>query len=434
MTGTPIGWCACAGVQRPICIPPDVRGEHVHLIGRPATGKSTVMESMILHDVGQGHGVAVLDPHGGLVQRIAGLLSGERAKRVIYIDPGDPDWVPWWNPIDCRSGLEIGRVTDGLVRAFWSFSTGWSDRTEHLLRHAIFAALRLPRGSLLDVWDILHPRSNKGRRLRAQAIKVADNRAAKLFWRHDFDRYTSADLAPAQHKLSKLLTSGTVSLMLSQDDSAFDLRSIMDSGGVLLMDLSTLGPEAREMLGCFTLSLLHLAALGRGSASTGAHRPFHIYCDDAHRFTTDAIEDLIAETRRFSVSLTLAHQYLSQFTTRHTDVLSSVGSTIIFNVDAKDAQQLTASLRGMVDLDDLISLETGCAIARIGTQVVRLETRTPLNVPRGNCRDLIMARSRAKYCRPTAHVKKAIAARDQQLKTLRSGKSPEGGGHAGRQV
>ena len=54
--GTPLGHRNRAGFRQPVCIPPDVRGRHVHLIGRPGMGKSTVMESMILHDVRQGHG------------------------------------------------------------------------------------------------------------------------------------------------------------------------------------------------------------------------------------------------------------------------------------------------------------------------------------------------------------------------------------------
>ena len=117
---------------------------------------------------------------------------------------------------------------------------------------------------------------------------------------------------------------------------------------------------------------------------------------------TDAMEDLIAETRKFNVSLTLAHQYMSQFSRDKGDALSSVGSTIVFNVDTKDANHLKKDLQGLVDLKDLITLEVGHAVARIGTHVVRLATCMPLSIPKDNCRDLIIAQSRAKYCRPTA--------------------------------
>jgi len=63
----------------------------------------------------------------------------------------------------------------------------------------------------------------------------------KTFWNHDFEQYVRADLNPPQNKLGKLVTLGTVGLMFSQRESAFEFRDIMDSGKVLLFDLSNLG-------------------------------------------------------------------------------------------------------------------------------------------------------------------------------------------------
>ena len=196
--------------------------------------------------------------------------------------------------------------------------------------------------------------------------------------------------------------------MLSQRDSLFNLRDIMDTGRILLVDLSNVGPEVLEILGCFMLSLLHISALGRRDAPTESLLPFHIYCDEAHRFLTDAIEDMIAETRKFNVSLTLAHQYLSQFGTRQADSLLNVGSTIIFNVDTKNARHLRKDLQDKVEIEELITLEIGRAIARIDNQVVRVKTHYPLEIPENHCRDRIIAQSRAHYYRPVEEVRRAI--------------------------
>ena len=276
LLGTPVGICSYAGTEQVVCIPPEFRSSHTHLIGRTGTGKSSVMESMVLHDVRQGHGVAVLDPHGRLVQRLLLLLPRECVDRVIYINPGDPDWIPIWNPLRCRSAFGPSRIADDLVAAFKSFVTGWGDRLEHLLRHALIGVLHLPQASLLDVSNLLRQKSEESRRLKSMILKSVEDEPLRTFWRHDFDRYKSADLAPPQHKLSKLLTSGTVSLMLSQSETSFDLRDVMDSGKILLIDLSSIGTEVREILGCFILSLLHLTALGRNSLSGEEQRPFHI--------------------------------------------------------------------------------------------------------------------------------------------------------------
>jgi len=280
----------------------------------------------------------VLDPHGRLVRRLLGLIPEACADRVIYFNPGDLDWVPIWNPLRTAGRMDPGRVADELVGAFKSFVTGWGDRLEHLLRHALFGLLHVEGACLLDVANLLRRKSRESRLLRPQVIRNLRSEAARQFWMSDFDRYSNADLSPAQHKLSKLLMSGSVSLMLSQSDTSFDLFDVMNSCKVLLVDLSGIGPGVRDILGCFILSLLHLNALRRSSAEDAA--PFHVYCDEAHHFVTDAIEDLIAETRKFNVSLTLAHQYLRQFALQKCDALTTVGSTVLFRLDMHDAQYL----------------------------------------------------------------------------------------------
>jgi hypothetical protein len=111
---------------------------------------------------------------------------------------------------------------------------------------------------------------------------------------------------------------------------------------------------------------------------------------------------------KYNVGLTLAHQYMKQFSSRKTDALSSVGATIIFNVNTKDARYLVDDLRGLVEVDDLITLDVGEAILRAGTEVVRLATFEPPELQQPNCRDRIVAESRRRYCRPAHEVRDAV--------------------------
>jgi len=411
--GTRIGTCNYAGRAMPVHIPARMRGRHTHLIGRSDMGKSSLMERMILDDIAQGHGVAVLDPHGDLVERLLCLLPEREIERTIYFNPGDPDFVPLWNPLQPIAGQDIGRTADDLVGAFKSFVTHWGDRLEHLLRHAFFAFLHLPGSTLLDVANILQNKSPYAEHMRDVFKDTIDNEVARRFWIHDFKNYGKDDLGPPRNKLSKLLVNRTVSLMLSQPDCAFNFRRIMDEGMIFLADLSTVGTEVREVLGCLILSLLHLTALSRSDTVPEERRPFRTYCDEAHRFITDALEDLIAETRKYHVGLTLAHQYMKQFSSRKTDALSSVGATIIFNVNTKDARYLVDDLRGLVEIDDLITLDVGEAILRAGTEVVRVSTFEPPELQQPNCRDRIVAESRRRYCKPAHEVRHAIHSRCQ---------------------
>jgi hypothetical protein len=402
--GTLLGYCDSAGDSHPICVPAELRSKHIHTLGRTGCGKSTLIERMVIQEIMRGEGVAVFDPHGLLVKRLLRLIPVELAHRIIYANPGDPEHTLLWNPLrppapDTVPGMDRGRVADDIVSAFKSFVTGWGDRLEHLLRHSIAAIMKLPDGTLRDVADLLRRESKASETLRQRILAQLDDDFERQFWLEDFDNYANSDIHPPQHKLSKLLASAPVRRMLSQPDSAFSLRDIMDSGKILLLDLSTVGSETRDILGCFFLSLLHLAALSRSSA-TQRCRAFHIFCDEAHRFLTDAMEDLIAETRKFDVSLTLAHQNLSQFADRKVGALSNVGTTVLFDIDGKDAHYLLKDMLGKVEETDLVGQPVGHAVARIGSQVVRIRTADRLPEPAHSAEAGILDHCYRHYYRP----------------------------------
>jgi hypothetical protein len=121
-------------------------------------------------------------------------------------------------------------------------------------------------------------------------------------------------------------------------------------------------------------------------------REFRIYCDEAPRFVTDSLEDLITDARKYNVGLTLAHQYMRQLDRRKGDALANVGSKVIFAVDRTDAEYLTKNLLGMVRTEDLIAQPDYNAIARIGQKVVRIRTYKPPDTPLKNgCHDQLLA-------------------------------------------
>ena len=395
--GTPLGYCDVAGHETPVCIPLEVRPKHVHIIGRSGTGKSTMIEHMIIDDVERGCGVVLLDPHGDLVDRVLALVPDEHVERTIYFNAGDPDWVPLWNPFRPIPGHDIGRTADDLVNAFKSFVDGWGDRLEHLLRHLFHGVLHLPSSSLLQVSSLLRTDSDRSEALRTAIRKALEPGPAHDFWNHDLKGYRKDDLGPPRNKLSKLLLSGTVSAMFSQPASAISLHDIMSRGMVLLADLSTVGSQVRGLLGSLMLAKLWLAALARRAVPLHERRAFHIYADEAHRFVTDTLEECIVEMRKYNVSLTMAHQFMGQFSSLKASALSGVGTTIMFTVNKKDAEFLRRDLREQVAIEDLLQLRDFEALARIDGEIVRLRTREPKIISQASNRQRIIEQSLARY-------------------------------------
>ena len=198
------------------------------------------MENMILQDIEENHGVAVIDPHGDTINRLLKLIPQEKIKSTIYIDFGDSDWIPIWNPLKRVPGQSIGRTADDLVSSFKSIikSNAWGDRLEHLLRNGFNGLLHLDDSTFYDLLIVFEQSKNLSRekRILTNLIKDAiDNPVAKRFWDKDFSSYRRDDFTPPHHKLSKLLNSDeSVSLMLTQPDNYLDFKNIMDSGKILL--------------------------------------------------------------------------------------------------------------------------------------------------------------------------------------------------------
>ena len=397
--GISVGVASVAGEEHPVRIQPRVRHAHVHLLGVPGKGKSSLMKAMALQDICNNEGVLLLDPHGGVARELLHLVPREHAGRVIYLHFGDPELIPLWNPLTPPPGVDPGIVTDEIIRALRSFMTGWGDRLEHLLRLTILSLLQVPGSTMHDISTLLSYKSEKAKEMVQTILAATNNSMVHRFWNSDFSKYGPSDLTPPQHKLSKLLASGAVGAMLSHPENSFSLRQLMDDGGILLVDLSGIGTDLCDAVGAMMLSLTYTAALGRPPLEDKPFRPFHIYADEAHRFMTDAMAKIIDETRKFRVSLTLAHQRFSQFGRQDQHALSDCRTSVFFALNTEDAARVARTMQNRVDAEDLLSLPCGQAIAHIDGQLTELRTPHPDSLPKGGAADHILQRSHATHYR-----------------------------------
>jgi hypothetical protein len=62
------------------------RRSHMYAIGKTGTGKSTLLKTLILQDMERGEGLALLDPHGDLVEEVVFQVPPRRRGDLIYLD------------------------------------------------------------------------------------------------------------------------------------------------------------------------------------------------------------------------------------------------------------------------------------------------------------------------------------------------------------
>lgn len=402
--GIRIGRTVRTAQPRDVFIPHNMESSHVHIIGRPRMGKSYLLNQICL-EAASGHGLAILDPHDDLAEMFMGCLREEWLDRVVFLDFGDPYHIPIWNPLAQREGVRPSRITDDFLGAFARVTTGWGDRLETLLRQAFYGLIQTGCGTVADAATLFTRQAKERDTIRRRILDAVSNTRAREFWTHEFPHYREEQVMPVMHKLTKLLLDDTLDLVLSQPINRVDFREIMDKGMLLVVKLSGLGPGRGDLLGSLILSLLHLTALTRSEIPPEERRPFTVCADEGHRFVTDSTEHMIAETRKYNVSLLIAHQSLGQFEKDQVDALGMVGTTIAFNVMANDASHMAKLLGPDVDPKDLTRLDEREALVRIHTDLVRITTPWMDTPPNEALRQRAKELSWQRYCRPASELR-----------------------------
>jgi energy-coupling factor transporter ATP-binding protein EcfA2 len=389
--GITLGIANYGGKDVKICIPDSHRSSHVRVIGRTGSGKSTLLENMILRDIHHKTGFMVIDDQGDLINKIINNLPRECVARAVYLNFAHQEETIQYNPLHVSEFEDVYVKGEGIVLAIKSFieENGWGDRLEYILRACIFSLLKLDRQgisvNLNDIQNLLLKNSKKiksfwhSRRdfLLKAIIDIEDNSALLRFWKYEFPRYRPDETAAIAHKLGKLLF-GNLSDVLSLYSNAICFRKFMDNKNLVFVDLTSFSSMQKSVMGCFLLMQLHSATLGRALEPLEKRTPFHVYIDEAYKYSPQGLENILVESRKFGVGYHLFHQYIDQFDTQKKEALKGVGTNIIFKVGTTEATKLAPIVYDKYSADDLINLLSFHAIARIDTEIVKFKTLPPI--------------------------------------------------------
>ena len=322
------------------------RSTHTYVIGQPGSGKSRAIESWVMQDIKAGKAVGVIDPHGDLYNNLLTRLSDYPLlwKKIVLFDPLDEKWVVGFNPLDAVSNLPIERLaiymTDIVIKV-WKIQPEQAPRTVWLLTNT-FLALSSSGSSLLEL-----PRFLTDPEFRMLLMPKISSEAVRNYFLNEYPEKHSNALqwaAPILNKLGNLIFDPQIRTIFT-GKSTINFRQIMDSGKILLVNLpkGIIGEELSSLLAAFIVALIQKAALSR--ASTHNRQSFYLYLDEFQNYTTNNIKDILSESRKYSLSMTLAHQYLDQLSSDlRSAVLNTVGTIVCFRVGYKDATVLVKEI------------------------------------------------------------------------------------------
>ena len=402
------------GETVPVFLTADQRVRHTHIIGSNGTGKSSLLLNLIRQDIENGDGVAVLDPHGDLIDQILGCIPEDRINDVVLVDPSDFEFPIGFNILQAHSEEEKRLIASDLVGVFRRLATSWGDQMDTVLQNAILVILESSRGgTLADLRRfLLEPV------YRTEFLTTVQDPELIYYWEKVFPQLGGGkSIGSVLTRLQDFFSQKPLRNMVSQRDSRLKFADIMDGGKIFLAKLSEglCGEENSYLLGTLLVSKFQQLAMARQAQKQDVRRDFWLYIDEFQHFITPSMAKILTGARKYRLGLTLAHQELHQLQSDPkvaSAVMTQPCTRIVLRVGDDDAKKLG---EGFVSFDakSLTRLEKFHAIVRVEQNDFdfNLALRKP-EPPDGDAERtaVIIAASRAKYATPRAEVEAMLLA------------------------
>ncbi|MBP6916800.1 ATP-binding protein [Candidatus Saccharibacteria bacterium] len=430
--GLLLGYNVFRGVKKPIRLSENDRRRHIYVVGQTGTGKSKFLENLAVQDMLEGRGFAFVDPHGDSAEVLLGMVPKERTEDIIYFCPADMDYPMGLNIFEYQTEDQkdflIQEAIAMLYKLYDPMHQGiMGPRYEHLFRNAALAVMADPAGgTFIDI-----PKLFRDPQYVNQKLKYVKDNTVREFWLKEIPQsQRSSEFGDMTNwfnsKFGAFLSNQMMRNIIGQTKSAFDIREIMDSGKILLVNLSKgrTGELNSQLLGMIFVMKFQAAAMSRANVPEDQRRDFCLYVDEFQNFSTESFATILSEARKYRLSLTVANQFVSQLSDEIRDaVFGNIGTIVAHRVGISDAELLAKYFDPVFDVDDLERLPTANTIVHMLIGGVPAQPFSMVNLPmlaHGNKQlaDALKQLSAAKYGKPKSIVEAEIFKRLETVKPV----------------
>jgi len=393
--------------QRKFGIKTDDRRRHMYMLGKTGMGKTTILENLVLSDIYAGHGVCYIDPHGDAAQKLLDFIPSNRINDVVYFNPGDVENPIGFNIFEVKDESQKHLIASGLMGVFKKiWPDVWSARMEYILMNTILALLDAPGSSLLGITRILVDEE-----YRKRVVSLIQDPVVKSFWVKEFaswqEKYRTEAVAPVQNKVGQFLSARIIRNIVAQVKSTIDMRDIMDSRKIFIVNLSKglIGEENMRLLGGMLITKLQMTVMERVDTPEEDRLDFYLYVDEFQNFANESFASILSEARKYRLNLVVAHQYIEQMDEEtRAAVFGNVGTLLMFRVGAADAEVLEQEFTPTFTAEDLVNLRKFDVYLKLmingaASEPFSATTLPPIGNPTGSVEKVIRV-SRERYSRP----------------------------------
>ncbi|NBS41492.1 type IV secretory system conjugative DNA transfer family protein [bacterium] len=345
-----LGYNVYRGVKTPIWMKAPDRLRHMYVMGKSGAGKSEMIATLAIQDILMGHGVAVIDPHGDLIEHILGNIPKERIDDVIHFNPSDLDRPMGLNMLESPTDDKRDNVASEMISIFYKLFPPEmiGPMFEHQMRNVmltLMADIKNP-GTVAEI-----PRMFSDQEFADGWVAKVKDPVVRAFWEKEMaktsDFHKSEMLGYLISKVGRFVENEMMRNIIGQQHSSFNFRQVMDEGKIFLCNLAKgkTGDINADLLGMIIVTKLQMAALERADMAEADRKSFFLYIDEFQNFVTDSIATILSEARKYRLALIIAHQYIGQLSknndTKIKDaVFGNVGTMMVARIGPEDVDTL----------------------------------------------------------------------------------------------
>lgn len=351
-------------------LPDSERSKGLYIAGNPGSGKSSLIQNLVLRDIYAGYGVCVIDPSGDLIRKV------DSQDAIV-------DWIP-----ESRLKDVIYFNTSNCVRSIDLFSYHDLDERRVMIDElvAMFKLDNAPKAKplLRRVLSIMLTANANAKRLKYTFYdlktfiednnyreKVA-NEAGTTFYNlqvKDFEailwRFLPFDDDPVLRQI------------ISSHEPEMNIWDIIQNGKILLVDLND--TETDYFIGSLIVAKIQQATFRRRTIPKAYrdHHPFFVYVDEFHAIAATSGEHfnkMLTRGRKYNVCLTFANPYPDddEIPSSLQRKLPGVATKFLFNLDDSHSRIFRAQLYPIETLNYLKPFTA--ALIRQGKETALIDT------------------------------------------------------------
>ena len=363
-------------LRREVRLPPDRLAWHMAVTGGTGRGKSTMLGNLIEQFAADGKGFSVLDPGGDLARAALDCIPSHREEDVLYVDVADREHPPPINVLHARDAAEGAVLTEELLAVFHRLhGASWGPQLAHQLRMALRAVMTVG-GSLQDVYGMFTDAAT-----RSRVIAGLHESAVRAFWINEFPSIPAIRRSAVTNKLAPVVLHPVLAPMLCTRHCVLDADELIGHRQILIANLASGSPgdDVTALLGTFLVQKILAAAFRQALVPREERTPHVLVVDEFQRFMHRAasFDQILAESRKYKLSLVVANQYVEQLEPAvRAALFGNVGCLASFRVGHRDAAVIAPEFTG-ASTDELMELELGKCLVRIGTDWSNLHALPP---------------------------------------------------------